>query len=117
MRQNESVHNDYEPEHRTCYPLKHILMPQTANSVTYLTFCIDILLEFHFRKPTGNECQNTIKLTKHITIQTSPADSHQDGDCFGAVTMTAFHAALRSLHWPHVIHLNADGHLLLANGK
>jgi len=53
----------------------------------------------------------------HVTIQTSPADSHQDGDCFGAVTVTAFHAALRSPHWPHVIHLNADGHLLLANGK
>jgi len=28
-------------------------MPQTANSVTYLTFCIDILLEFHFQVPTG----------------------------------------------------------------
>lgn len=44
-------------------------MPQTANSVTYLTFCIDILLEFHFRKPTGNECQNTIKLcSTHTNI-------------------------------------------------
>jgi len=53
----------------------------------------------------------------HITKQTFPADSHQDGDCFGAVTVTAFHAALRSPHWPHVIHLNADGHLLLANRK
>jgi hypothetical protein len=27
-------------------------MPQIANSGTYLTFCIDILLEFHFPEPT-----------------------------------------------------------------
>jgi len=28
-------------------------MSQTANGDTYLIFCIDILLEFHFQIPTG----------------------------------------------------------------